>query len=140
MTTDPTALLYELGGLALIVPSKTGVVYRTQSGGHSCYQTKAEGYVVPLAGEQHDILVRLHEHFTGPKWGGWCSNGIDDETADFLENILVKLAHRENISVARARFVDSWESWVHVRINGASNALIENATPTSAILTWPNSD
>jgi len=133
-------MLYELGGLVLIVPSNTGIVYRTQSGGHSCYQTEAEGYVVPLGGERREIVVRLHEHFTGPKWGGWCSHGIDDETADIVEQVLRELAHRENILVDRDRLADSWESWIHVKIDGRLPALIENATPRSAILTWPNSD
>ncbi|MDZ4851658.1 MAG: DUF6210 family protein [Pirellulaceae bacterium] len=138
---DPTiVLLYELGGLALIVPSSTGVVYRQQSGGHSCFQTDAEGYLVPIAGDEHDAIERLYAHFTGPKWGGWCSNGIDDITANEIDILLAEVAHREQITVDRSRLGDSWESWVHVKIEGPLLSLVEKSQPISAILTWPNSD
>jgi hypothetical protein len=140
MCTPTTVLLYELGGLALIVPSNTGVQYRQQSGGHSCLQTEAEGYVVPIAGDMHAAIERLYAHFTGPKWGGWCSTGIDSETADEIDQLLSDVAHRHNITVDRSRLHESWESWVHVRIDGPLLSLVENSQPASAILTWPNSD
>lgn len=140
MSSSTTVLLYELGGLALIIPSKTGIVYRTQSGGHSCFQTEAEGYIVPIAGERQGIVERLHSHFAGPKWGGWCSQGIDDQTADEIEQLLDEVSRRDQITIDRDKLEDSWESWIHVKIHGQLLSLIENSNPTSAILTWPNSD
>lgn len=90
MSTATTILLYELRGLALIVPSKTGVVYRNQTGGHACYQTEIEGYLVPIADDRQEIVDRLCSHFTGSKWGGWCAHGIDDATADEIDELLTK--------------------------------------------------
>ena len=56
--------------------------------GHACLPSRQVGYLVPLAGEVPDKCHQLHEHFTGPKWGGWCSYGIDEETADFIDEVL----------------------------------------------------
>ncbi len=140
MSTSTTILLYELSGLALIVPATTGIVYRSQTGGHSCYQTEIEGYLVPLGGEKLEIVDRLYSHFTGSKWGGWCSHGIDGETADEIDKLLGEFARREEIEVDRDKLGESWESWIHVRIESQLLSLIENSNPISAVLTWPNSD
>ena len=70
MQTETTILLYELAGPALIVPSQTGVRYRNQTGGHSCYQMELEGYLVPIAGDRIELVERLTALFTGPKRGG----------------------------------------------------------------------
>ena len=69
-----------------------------------------------------------------------CSNGIDVLTADEIDQLLAKVVRREQIAVDRSRLADSWESWVHVKIAGPLLSLIEKSQPTSAILTWPNSD
>jgi hypothetical protein len=94
MQTETTILLYELVGPALIVPSQTGVTYRNHTGGHSCYQMKLEGYLVPIAGDRIELVQRLTAHFSGPKWGGWCSHRIDDETADEIDRLLAEVADR----------------------------------------------
>jgi hypothetical protein len=140
MSTETTILLYEMSGLALIVPAKTGIVYRNQTGGYACYQSESEGYLVPIGGDRQDIVDRLCSHFTGPKWGGWCSHGIDGEAADEIDKILAEFANREQIKVDRDRLRDSWESWIQVKMDGPLLSLIENSNPASAILTWPNSD
>lgn len=140
MSIATRILLYELNGLALIVSARTGILYRNQTGGHSCYQTEIEGYLVPIAGDRPEIVEQLCAHFTGAKWGGWCSHGIDGATADEIDGLLTEYAHRGEIRVDRDRLGDSWESWIHVKIDGQLLSLIENSTPISAILTWPNSD
>ncbi len=78
MSIATRILHYELNGLALIVSARTGILYRNQTGGHSCYQTEIEGYLVPIAGDRPEIVEQLCAHFTGAKWGGWCSHGIDE--------------------------------------------------------------
>ena len=88
MSEQTTVLLYEIGGLALIVPASTGIVYRNQTGGHACLPSQMEGYLVPLAGEMRTKCEGLLSHFTGPKWGGWCSERIDAETADEIDSVL----------------------------------------------------
>jgi hypothetical protein len=140
MKSKLTVLLYELAGPALIVPAPTGITYRNQTGGYSCYQSEMEGYLVPIAGEKSEFVERLFSHFFGPKWGGWCSHGIDAETADEVDRLLAEVAHRKDIVVDRDKLNQSWEAWVHVKIRGQMLSLIEGTEVESAVLTWPNSD
>ena len=140
MSEQTTVLLYEIGCLALIVPTSTGVVYRNQTGGHACVPSQMEGYLVPFAGEVRGKYERLLSHFTGPKWSGWCSQHIDEETANEIDNVLADMPGRDQIIVDRTKLEMSWEAWVHVKITGPLLALVEHATPRNAILTWPNSD
>ena len=141
MINDPiTVLLYELDSLALIVPASTRLVYQNQTGGHACISSHLEGYVVPFAGEVGEACDRLRSHFTGPKWGGWCSERIDEETADEIDSVLADLAGRNEIVVDRTKLNVSWEAWVHVKINAPLLSLVEHVRPSAAILTWSNSD
>ncbi len=137
---ETTVLLYELEGLALIVPASIGIVYQNQTGGHACLPSRQEGYLIPFAGDVSEKCARLLAYFTGPKWGGWCSEQIDEETADFVDRVLADMPGRNEIVVDRTRLDASWEAWVHVRIVGPLLSLIEHAAPEEAILTWPNSD
>lgn len=140
MSERTTVLLYEIGGLALIVPESTGILYRNQTGGHACLPSQMEGYLVPLAGGIPRPCERLLSHFTGPKWGGWCSERIDAETADEIDSVLAEILRQDQIVVDRTKLEMSWEAWVHVIIAGPLLALVEHAEPGEAILTWPNSD
>jgi hypothetical protein len=140
MSEQTIVLLYEIGGLALIVPAPTKIVYRNQTGGHACLASQMEGYLVPFAGEVRDKCERLLSHFTGPKWGGWCSERIDEETVDVIDSVLADMPGRDQIIVDRTKLELSWEAWVHVKIIGPLLALVEHAAPREAILTWPNSD
>ena len=103
MSEQTTVLLYEIGGLALIVPSSTGVVYRSQTGGHACLPSQMEGYLVPFTGEVRGKYERLLSHFTGPKWGGWCSQYIDEETANEIDSVLADTPGRDQITVDRTK-------------------------------------
>ena len=140
MREQTTVLLYEIGGLALIVPASTGIVYRNQTGGHACIPSQMEGYLVPFAGEMRKTCEELLSHFIGPKWGGWCSERIDAETADEIDSVLAETLRGDQITVDRTKLEISWEAWVHVKIAGPLLALIEHGEANEAILTWPNSD
>jgi hypothetical protein len=140
MPEQTTVLLYEIGGLALIVPASTGIAYRNQTGGHGCLPSQLEGYLVPFAGEMRATCDRLLSHFTGPKWGGWCSERIDAETADEIDRVLADVFRCDQIIVDRTKLDMSWEAWVHVKILGPLLGLVEHTEPKEAILTWPNSD
>jgi len=137
-----TVRLYKLNGMALIVSASTGIVYVNQTGGHACYQCSQEGYLVPLGPEEREreALDALRAHFMGPKWSGWCNEGIDAETADEIDRIIATGTRREGLVVDRAKLAESWESWVHMRIFGPLESLVDYAHPKAAILTWPNSD
>ncbi len=88
MAEKPVVLLYELSGVGLIIPMPSGVIYENQVGGHYCLPFQEEGVFLPLLNEQFEQCKQLRDHFTGPKWGGWCGEAIDEETAAFIDATL----------------------------------------------------
>jgi hypothetical protein len=80
--------LWNVPGLSLLVPTKSGVVYANQTGGHHCLEDSLEGILLPLfntfPGVDQEQL--LHQHFVS-KWSGWCGDGIDLETAEFVDEV-----------------------------------------------------
>lgn len=141
MSQKPTVLLYGLDGVGIIIPYPSGVVYQNQTGGYSCVQSSAEGVFVPLEGEPFDHYEALHTFFFKGKWAGNCANGIDGETADFIDATLARLPGHSGIKVDRSRLTDSHEAWVYITLADPTCAgLLEGFTATRGILTWPNSD
>jgi hypothetical protein len=136
----PVVLLYNLCGVGLIIPWPSGVIYQGQVGGHYCLPFREEGIFVPLEFESFDQARELHEFFTGPKWGGWCGEGIDDQTADFIDQSLARIPLYEEgfIKVDRSRLWESVEAWIYVDVQ--EEPCLTGLTPCKAILTWPNSD
>lgn len=126
--------LSDLDQLGLIILGPTGVSYYQQCGGFSCDERLAEGSLVLLNknvlkdGNWHKTLPPLAEYFTSEKWHGWCDDGIDSETADFIDKHFEWSEH-QIIKVDRNRLHESCEAWIHVKIYYMP-----------AILTWPNSD
>ncbi|MEW5251106.1 DUF6210 family protein [Microbulbifer sp. 2201CG32-9] len=113
---------------------KTGVIYFNQVGGTACLSEEAEGYLCPV---NHEENFRLDT---------WLSqiflrvNRPDLRMADQIDGELKKYVQTSFISVDRHRLNDSCESWLHVVIDLKNNELIEGASHSNAILTWPNSD
>jgi hypothetical protein len=134
--------IWETEGLGLVVFLPTRVFYTRQVGGISCAHPEAQGVYVLL----RDHARELEAYFIGPKWGGLCTGGIDDETADFIDAFLdsTGLPGLRFIRVDRTRLQDSREAWVYVDVDeqfsGAKCAPIENLGAAKGILTWPNSD
>src|SRR3972149_4784308 len=85
-----------------IVLDEDGVEWTQQCGGYACHQNKGIGYLVWLNGEDESLT----KYFTGPKWGGWCCDGIDNETADFVESVV------PDFKVDRTRMSESCEAWI----------------------------
>ena len=83
-------------------------------------QSEQEGVFVPLLGspEGRDVDPErlLKEHFTGPKWMGGCANGIDEESASFIDGLLHRMRETRFLTVDRSRLHDSHEAWVYVDI------------------------
>ncbi len=138
MAEKPVILLYELFGVGLIIPWPSGVIYQGQVGGHYCLPFREEGVFVPLETERFEQASELHKYFTGPKWGGWCGEGIDEETAAFIDRTLAPLRFDEFIRVDRSRLQESVEAWVYVDV--PKEPYLSGLTPCKAILTWQNSD
>lgn len=62
-----------------------------------------EGYLIPFSGEHSGKCERLLSHFTGPRWGGWCAQFIDAETADVIDSILADVPGRDQVRVDRTK-------------------------------------
>ncbi|MGH1374700.1 MAG: DUF6210 family protein [Alphaproteobacteria bacterium] len=136
----------------LIIPHTTGVIYSRQVGGISCTQKETEGFIIPItdfrcltSNKPIDANKCLEEFWT-TKWGMHCYSGIDEETANFMDELLHEpiLEHPLQLSVDRSRLAESMEAWVHMKISyscedrGHIDLLGKSAT--EAILTWVNSD
>ena len=84
MTCKPIVRLWDSPSMGLIVLYPSGVICTNQTGGHSCLQPKEEGVFVPLHYEtmpgELEQATALADYFYGPKWLGWCTSGIDEET------------------------------------------------------------
>ena len=132
--------LHPIVGIVVAYPS--GVVYANQTGGYSTCHPSMEGVFVPLprAGE---LQAALDEHFfDGPKWEGYCFNGIDAETADFIDQLLATLPPTRSITVNRDRLRESMEAWIHLTIGRQvdDDAAFSGLDGHAAVLTWENSD
>jgi hypothetical protein len=110
-----------------------------------------EGVYVPLWKEVPDPQeTALREHFTVPKWAGHCYDGIDDETADFIDRVLSSsAAYTHNLKVNRQRLKERMEAWVYVNIastvDDEGNLIVNGwdfsyCRTTEGVLTWQNSD
>ena len=141
--------LYNAEHLGLIIMKKSGVTYTNQTGGYACLHPETEGVYVPLSNEKSELLNKLIEYFTGLKWKGCCWDGIDEETANFIDKLLRETSSikysAENlgfISVDREQLKLSHEAWIYVNLSQPSDesSIINGFGDAKGILTWPNSD
>ena len=106
-----------------------------QTGGFCCLQHKVRGVFLPVPLDE-STSTTLSEHFTDEKYGGWCDSGIDEDTADFLDNLFTSVQANFRIQVNRDRLEECEEAWIHVVLSG-----LNGSTGTiQAVFTWPNSD
>ncbi len=138
----PTIILYDLAGPALIIPWPSGVIYQNQVGGHYVMQYTQEGVFVPLPDDLGSLSSALESHFLGPKYRGWGGHGIDEETAQFIDELFQRNPRLSMIFVDRHRFQDSVEAWIWVTVAEETFPMpfLDGLTPCTGILTWSNSD
>ena len=139
----PLIRLWNTGGIGLILLYPSGIWYTNQTGGYSCFHPEVEGIFVPLVNEMYNQEKELYEHFTGPKWNGWCSEKIDKETADFIDQCLKNSHTTHDLSVDREKLEMSHEAWVYVNIGQDLDedfSLFYGFDTNQGILTWNNSD
>jgi hypothetical protein len=141
----PLVQLWGARRFGLIVLTPSGVYYSNQTGGHACYHPTVEGVFIPLGAEDVDQEKDLCEYFTGPKWAGWCCEGIDEETAAFIDSILAKSHLTKHITVDRTHLTNSHEAWVHVDFRntqpyGYGGVEVSGFGVCKGVLTWENSD
>lgn len=140
-SSKPILRIWCTESLGLIISYPSGVRISAQTGGYTCQQPEIEGVYLPLKYDAKE----LEEYFTGPKWQGWCCNGIDEETADFIDNYLSNDGNTAYIKVDRARLQDSQEAWIYVDVFEPGGAvkeinLLSGFGRCKGVLTWDNSD
>jgi hypothetical protein len=149
MKTDPQKPVIRLyaAGFGLIVPHPSGVYYSNQTGGFSCSQPALEGIYLPLdADVKPEFKAELDQHFFfGPKYRGHCYNGIDEETASFLDKLFTTepATNDLQIQVDRSKLQHSMEAWIHVLFKNNDEHLFTfpgNDQVLNGVVTWPNSD
>ena len=151
--SKPIIRLYASWGLGLIIEYPSGVMYSNQVGGFSCLHPELEGVFIPLFDElkgEHQE-TQLLNFFTGNKWMGNCARGIDAETADFVDEVLIQSVATDVLRVDRQKLAQSCEAWVHVKIGEHIDTDLRNTTQyklsslssfygKKGVLTWANSD
>ena len=140
----PVISLWPLNGIGLIIAHPSGVLYMNQVGGYACNHPRMEGAFVPLMDPDIDQQKALEDYFTGPKWHGHCYNGIDAETADFVDGVLATSPLTRRLHVNREKLAASEEAWIHVRIapneDEKSFGKFAGFPSGMGVITWENSD
>jgi len=117
----------------LIVEHPTGLRWTAQVGGYACHHPVIEGFAFSLG---ISPILKLNAHFYdhGSKWNGWCCEGIDIETADFLDPLLPA-----GLRVDHNRLGEGQEAWIPIR-GTLSPWAAANLGEVTGFLTWQNSD
>lgn len=135
----------------LILLCNSGVRYSNQTGGYACLHPQEEGVFAPLPAEPLEdaqTQERIKQYFVGEKWNGWCFEGIDEETADFLDSAFAQCELMSGLSVDRTRLQSSHEAWIYVLVKEPDpiregeweSVPFAGFGPCRAVLIWLNSD
>ena len=99
-------------------------LYTNQAGGYACQHPEVRGEKALLGAASAlatpeylaGLQERLMTHFTGEKWKGWCDEGIDEETALFVEAAFWPIL--PGLVVNRDKLADSMEAWIYATWQG----------------------
>jgi Family of unknown function (DUF6210) len=131
-------------GLGLIILQPSGVFYTHETGGYACRHSQEQGVFVPIhRGPDDDQESLLIDYFTGPKWGGWCDEGIDEETAKYVDHVLSLGPETDCLTVDRTRLADSMEAWIYVDVHEPAEdpvARFYGFGECKGVFIWGNSD
>ena len=133
--------LYELVGCALIIPSRSGVVFTNQAGGYACTQPELEGILIPLnndypINDNEDTLeFKISDIFTDSGWGT-----LTQEQVRQIDAILQSYPETKGVSINYNKLDKSEESWLWVNAIETKHSSYKGFGNFEAILTWPNSD
>lgn len=130
--------------IMLIVAYKSGVTYQNQVGGVMCAQLALEGVLAPI--DFGDEATRQIQGCSFPPG----KQGISEEVADMIDQILANTAGARFLRVDRGRLHECWEAWIHVlgvcpdvddlRQDPKYFGPIFGFGDVRGVLTWPNSD
>jgi len=133
--------LLSLTQTVLIIPGKTGVTYTNQVGGTECAYPELEGSIVPV---EYDIQLETPMNSLTLKIGKLFPEGNPgDITNDIAENIQFLLdssPYTKDIKIDRSKLNQSKEAWLHVKVQGSLDDMIDSSIDKVAVLTWSNSD
>ena len=107
----------------IIIPQKTGIIYKNQVGGYNCEQEEMEGIIIPIL-----IPQKIRERFIN------YMNYITEEDIRFFDNTIQNYNHDIDIKFNRKRKNKTMEAWLPINIK------INNQIFNNCILTWENSD
>ncbi len=133
--------LYGLVGAALIIPSKTGVIFTNQVEGYACNHPEVEGFLIPFSNDsgcedyERSLEYKLCDVFFEGGWGK-----LIDSQANEIDSILRSSPETKGVSVNMRRLKESVESWVWVNAKEQEFSCYKGFGDFEAILTWPNSD
>lgn len=130
-------------GMGLVILRPTGIFYTHQTGGYTCYLSEEEGVYVPVQRQFTDQESLLFNFFTGPKWNGWCGDGIDEATAEYVDYVLSTSFQTRYLRVDRTRLDDCKEAWVYVDVSEPDEpdlAPISGFGNCKGVFLWTNSD
>lgn len=133
--------LLSLTQTALIIPSRTGIVYTNQVGGTECAHPKLEGVLVPV---EYDVsLDNLKDSLSLKLCNLFPEGGaglIDQSIAEKIQHLLDCSPYTKGIFIDWSKLDKSKEAWLYVKLKGNLDDTIECNTLKTAVLTWPNSD
>lgn len=105
--------LLGLTQLGSIILHNSGVVYTNQTGGYSCMQPWEEG-ILSIIGEDNgmseNVLTKLAKYTLN-------TTCINEEDADFIDDILRNDYSTFFLTVDRSKLRNSMEAWIYVTIN-----------------------
>ena len=138
-------------GLVVIVEWLSGTLYSNQTGGTDCLHPEFEGVLVPLRNRMHpdgslkSPETELNQHFLDVHAGSGATYGLDEDDADFIDNLLQDYRLSQSLRVDRSRLNESHEAWVFAElladdINEFPIFTGLGPYPRKAVLSWTNSD
>lgn len=106
-------VLYKLSQLVLIIDTKSGVIYRNQCGGHTCFQNEYEGVITFI-----EELFYDNENTVLNKISALTENvtELDINLADKIDDIFNSSYSCMMLKVDRDNLKNSMEAWIHVII------------------------
>jgi hypothetical protein len=113
------------GGVYVLIKNDYSPIWKNQCGGYACNHKVTRGYLKLAGGREEE--EKLTDFFCGEKWGGWCCEGIDEETAKFIESVI------DSFEVNKEEMNNSQEAWIE-------GFLIVGGEKLPATLVWENSD
>lgn len=147
LMTEPsqciTVELFDINYPVIIVPAKTGIIYKQQTAGIMCHHPEMEGFIIPLEyAPTKDKWI-----FDPDRWYLTDQDPYTEDTHREIEETIAALKswHVRNLKVVK--HPDNEEAWMYVEfdyvvfnIREDGEGDHETITRMTGILTWENCD